>query len=765
MKARKLTAAVAVLALLITSLLPLGAFAQDAAILSAAADSGSGAQTTAAPAAGSRVTGQTWIEPITPSEIFYVGGQLNNVTQIPAESSAWPKQAPSDLEQFYVWSHSSILPYVETSIEYWGYEVYMSDQWYPQPPRYLVYDSRLKDITGYGDMGRTITIDRPRYLYFAYYLDDDSWPEICYAALVQPVAAAVEELRVVSPEEPANGFALTDSVVLEPVWTVGTTDGSAGGGSFTPVPGLHGWPNLAALQWGIKGNPDPGQVVTDPNNLTPCVYMDQATLVPPYTGGDVTYTAALTVSPATTQTQYYIHATDPPAEITIHWDPDSTPNPTPPPTPTPKPEPPSDKPVLENELPESVTRADFYVGGAQNNVSVLPIAENAWPKTPPEDLATQYAWTMDDVVPHVTAAFEYGHMEVATNETWCSEVPKNGMLGLHFITGSKYGITVKAVEYLYFLFYDEPGGNLISCYAAKLQPVAASVTGIELMFPDTQPEDGFALDDTVMILPKWSVGITNGGSHITSFTPIEGLSGCPAGAAVHWSASPALSEVISASGNRTIGTRAGTLVPPEGGGAYTYSVRAVSTGGSHQTVNAFNIVPTSTPPTIEVAWQTDRGAQLPPIESVPDSVFDVRVEPNPISSGAILTGLPLGTSPADAPTVGGLLDSISVPDGFELQVRKGSNALSPEDVVGTGCTINVLDSSGAVAHQATIVTRGDVLGTGVLSLSQLTRLAHAYVQAAPLVGPYQIAGGMLSDTNSVTLTGLVMLADMMRGQA
>lgn len=88
--------------------------------------------------------------------------------------------------------------------------------------------------------------------------------------------------------------------------------------------------------------------------------------------------------------------------------------------------------------------------------------------------------------------------------------------------------------------------------------------------------------------------------------------------------------------------------------------------------------------------------------------------------------------------------AITSPDG---------TLLGPEDVCGTGTIVSFSEDDEPLAT-VTLVVAGDVTGSGVVSLTQLVRMAQAMNGSTVLTGPY-LAAGDFTDTGSITLTDLV----------
>lgn len=83
---------------------------------------------------------------------------------------------------------------------------------------------------------------------------------------------------------------------------------------------------------------------------------------------------------------------------------------------------------------------------------------------------------------------------------------------------------------------------------------------------------------------------------------------------------------------------------------------------------------------------------------------------------------------------------------------------APDAPAATGLEVSWTDLDNN-RIDARFVVRGDVLGTGIMSLSQLTRLASAYCGTQPLEGVY-LAAADLDGSGGLTLTDLVRAYSM-----
>lgn len=81
--------------------------------------------------------------------------------------------------------------------------------------------------------------------------------------------------------------------------------------------------------------------------------------------------------------------------------------------------------------------------------------------------------------------------------------------------------------------------------------------------------------------------------------------------------------------------------------------------------------------------------------------------------------------------------------------------------VATGSRVQMSLENGTDSSSAIFVVRGDVLGTGTMSLTQLVRMADAFRGTQPLEGPY-LAAGDLNGDGQITISDLVLEVSMYR---
>lgn len=131
------------------------------------------------------------------------------------------------------------------------------------------------------------------------------------------------------------------------------------------------------------------------------------------------------------------------------------------------------------------------------------------------------------------------------------------------------------------------------------------------------------------------------------------------------------------------------------------------------------------------------------------------------AGGWQLRGQTAGTSQA-ALTDTELLNAFALPEGVAVMLVPNGR---PIRQTAGGCTAtgDVLQfvSDGEVLAEATVIVDGDVLGTGVMSLSQLVRMAQALSGTQPLEDAYLCAADF-TESGTVTLSDLVREAALLR---
>lgn len=232
----------------------------------------------------------------------------------------------------------------------------------------------------------------------------------------------------------------------------------------------------------------------------------------------------------------------------------------------------------------------------------------------------------------------------------------------------------------------------------------------------------------------------------------------------------------------TAGTTATIAVSVSGPGlaqpiSATYVVRITAAGGTTTPTNppttptsAPTASPTASPGTsaAPTSGPTSGPSTAPsenPITPVPDSPVDFEVVDNPTVGGDALEGIEIDGSTGITPSVADLLTFSNLPAGAVMTITtpEGS-AVAWNTPTSTGQVVTVRDADGNVISQATVVVKGDVLGTGKINLSQVVRMAAAFRGTEPLEGAFLAAGQWVSSGagQSITLTDLVLEARLYR---
>lgn len=111
-----------------------------------------------------------------------------------------------------------------------------------------------------------------------------------------------------------------------------------------------------------------------------------------------------------------------------------------------------------------------------------------------------------------------------------------------------------------------------------------------------------------------------------------------------------------------------------------------------------------------------------------------------------------------APEFIGMFD---MPDGIEGRVQRGDIVLSSKEIAATG-DIACFTLGDIEVAQATIIVAGDVIGSGIMSLAQLVRLAGAVSGSGPaLEGPY-LAAADLDGSGVLSLSDLVRESELLK---
>lgn len=119
---------------------------------------------------------------------------------------------------------------------------------------------------------------------------------------------------------------------------------------------------------------------------------------------------------------------------------------------------------------------------------------------------------------------------------------------------------------------------------------------------------------------------------------------------------------------------------------------------------------------------------------------------------------------AQAERAGDFLAKFLVPEGaYSGCVCRGDIRLEDAEIVATGDEVVfvVSDDETAEVCRATIIVDGDVIGSGIMSLAQLVRMAAAINNPdAPLEGPYFMAADF-DGGGTLSLSDLVIESEML----
>lgn len=712
------------------------------------------------------------VPPVTDTLQFDIGTPDCPVTALPTAKDQWPQEPPEDIATVYVWADEPFDVKVTTSFDYHHRGVSICDHWVDHQPDSA--DTETTDITERNPSWPKLRTVTPQYLYFMYYDMPGVYPFHMYAAKIVPVVTTISGVELATPEEqPDDGFALDELVALKPVWSVGTMSGD----TFTEIPNLVGYPDGAGAKWAIEGEPENTNVIREEDGIT--VGDNVAVLNPPKEGGEFIYTATLVNTLGSDRNQKDMYVPSSPASLTVKWSSESSPTPVEPEPTNPGPEPagPSSEPSAPGEsdseglIPPETSVLQYDIGTPDCPVTELPSARDEWPEEPPADIPVQYIWSGAPCTIEAPTAFEYHHRGIWLSDHWLDRQPdadtdEAGVQNISDLPWEGKNLEFTKPQYLYILYYDMPGVYPFHCYVARIAPVAATVSSLAVVSPPTEPSDGYPTNEQVVVKPIWSVGAVGGEDG--AFVEIAGLHGCPKNGGLKWTATDGESSedslaAIQGGSDISTGESSVVLVPQVPGGELTYTAAVVSVNNDPH--NKHNLYVQSEPASLTVLW-TDGAEQNVPIHSTAQAPYSIDVRPNLDGSGTILTGIPIGTDKTDGTSIEQFLSHVHAADGSKIVVKDSDGQpISGDHRIGTGCQVDVVDASGETIFSTTIVIRGDVLGTGMLTLAQLTRVAAAYQDADALTGPYKDAALLLSDTQNVTLTSLVALAKMLRSAA
>lgn len=141
----------------------------------------------------------------------------------------------------------------------------------------------------------------------------------------------------------------------------------------------------------------------------------------------------------------------------------------------------------------------------------------------------------------------------------------------------------------------------------------------------------------------------------------------------------------------------------------------------------------------------------------------LQIETDPRTGERMLTGHTVGTK-KDAMTpveIRNAVDMSDVKDGTIEFTNKG-RVMKDTDTVVTGTVVTLLDSKGIPLDDVVVIVKGDVMGTGESSLSQLTTLAKARKGTVTLSSPFQHASDHNNNGQYYELSDIVAQAKLYR---
>lgn len=155
---------------------------------------------------------------------------------------------------------------------------------------------------------------------------------------------------------------------------------------------------------------------------------------------------------------------------------------------------------------------------------------------------------------------------------------------------------------------------------------------------------------------------------------------------------------------------------------------------------------------------TAMAAEAPEEASVADSAREViTITNNNVNTNININGQPWYIG---APmTAGYLASGLYAPYGALYVVNPQGNRVPPYDPVSTGDSVLWTDGYGN-DRSTELVVKGDVLGSGTLSIAQLVRMAKALNGSWPLEGVYLIAAD-LNGSGGLDIADLVLEAQLL----
>lgn len=148
-----------------------------------------------------------------------------------------------------------------------------------------------------------------------------------------------------------------------------------------------------------------------------------------------------------------------------------------------------------------------------------------------------------------------------------------------------------------------------------------------------------------------------------------------------------------------------------------------------------------------------------PIFALPEGVVLMTNSPLYVDTGTgYLCGYTLSANGLSAQT---LIYQFSLSQDMTLEIlNKEGQSVPASDRVATGDTLRIRKGDDT-AYAATVVVGADVVGNGIMGVTQVVRMASAYRKKIQLVGPYLAAGDFDSD-GVINLSDLVEEARILR---
>lgn len=149
----------------------------------------------------------------------------------------------------------------------------------------------------------------------------------------------------------------------------------------------------------------------------------------------------------------------------------------------------------------------------------------------------------------------------------------------------------------------------------------------------------------------------------------------------------------------------------------------------------------------------------PPSEPALRPDTDWLITTDPQVEGPVLTGITAGAA-GKTVTVEEVLASFELPQGMTAVMNSSDGSLCADNApAGTGDQI-IFRTSGGNEERITVIVRGDVIGSGMMNISQLVRMAAAVTGTKPLQGAYLAAADM-NGSGSLDISDLVAEARLL----